>query len=339
MKIGRGASLRVGGLLLFGVVAIVGLVVFLTGDKVRNGLRCETYFKESVEGLNVGAPVKYRGVPLGQVTEMGLVSGTYGATAPADIETPTFRLVFVRFVVDVSKVQQGLDTPTAIRHGLRARLASQGITGLAYLELDFVDPGRFPAEALPWQPKETYIPSMPSTLAQVKDAAQLLLDKLATVDLQGLTTGLQRVLDDVHAQLTSGDAAQTLTAAKLLLTTLQGTVQQVDLPGAVHDFRATAGAIQALAQGKQTKDLLATSTRAVQDFSNVAKQLGPLVATLAATVRQVESGASDIQSDLAPALRDAKAAAGNLRETSETLRRYPASVLLGGPPPRPETGH
>jgi paraquat-inducible protein B len=339
MTIGRGAYLRVGALLLFGVVAIIGLVVFLTGEDVRNGFPCETYFKESVQGLNVGAAVKYRGVPLGQVTEMGLVSGSYMADAPVNIDAPTFRMVFVRFVLDASKVRRGLDLQTAIQRGLRVRLASQGITGLSYLELDFVDPVRFPAEAVPWQPKETYIPSMLSTIAQVQDAAQLLLAKLETVDLQRLAASVQQVLDDVHAQLTSGDAAQTLTAAKLLLATVQGAVQQADLPGAVHDFRATAGAIQALAQGKQTKDLLATSTRAVQDFSNVAKQLGPLVATLAATVRQVESGAADIQSELAPALRDAKAAAGNLRETSETLRRYPASVLFGGPPPRPETGH
>jgi paraquat-inducible protein B len=292
-----------------------------------------------VEGLNVGASVNYRGVPLGQVTELGLVRGTYAASTPNDIEAPTFRMVFVRFVVDASKVRPVVDTPTAIRHGLRVRLASQGITGLTYLELDFVDPDRFPAEAVPWQPRGTYIPAMPSTITQVGEAAKLLLAKLNAVDLQKLAASVQQVLDDVHAQLTSGDAAQTLTAARLLLTTLQGTVQQADLPGAVHDVRTAAGAIQALAQGKQTKDLLATSTLAVQDFDTVAKKLGPPIAALEATIRQVGSGVSDIQMQLAPVLRDARAVASNLRETSETLRRYPASVLLGGPPQRPGAGH
>jgi paraquat-inducible protein B len=339
MMSGRGTYLRVGGLLLFGIAAIVGLVVFLTGNEVRSGLLCETYFTESVDGLNVGAAVKYRGVALGQVTQLGLVSAAYMAATPVDIETPTFRLVFVRFVIDPAKVPQALNTAGAIRRGLRVRLASQGITGLSYLELDFVDPARFPAEAVPWQPKDTYIPAMPSTIAQVEDAAQKLIVKLESVDVQGLAASARQALDDVHTQLTSGDAAQTLSAAKFLLTSLQGTVQQADVPGALHELRATADAIQTLAQGKQTKELLAGATRAVQDLSSVAKQLVPLVTTLVATIREVEAGVSDFQAELVPALRDARAAANNLRDTTETLRRYPASVLLGGPPPRPAPGH
>ena len=62
------------------------------------------------------------------------------------------------------------------------------------------------------------------------------------------------------------------------------------------------------------------------------RRLPPLIAALEQTVRRTNSGAADLQSDLAPVLRDAQAAAANLRETSEELRRYPASVLFGGPP-------
>ena len=99
-----------------------------------------------MQGLEVGAPVKYRGVTIGRVTDIGLVSAEYGGR-PADRESrrQTYRLVFVRFEVDTSKIGPVPETAEAVKLGLRARLASQGITGLSYIELDFVDPTRYPA--------------------------------------------------------------------------------------------------------------------------------------------------------------------------------------------------
>jgi hypothetical protein len=51
-------------------------------------------------------------------------------------------------------------------------------------------------------------------------------------------------------------------------------------------------------------------------------------------VARADDGVSDLQRQLDPLLRDARAIAANLRQTSETLRRDPASVLLGAPPPQ-----
>ena len=106
-----------------------------------------------MQGLEIGAPVKYRGVTIGRVTDIGLVSAEYGGGQPIDVERSTYRLVFVRYEVDTTKIGQMPDTARPWQLGLRARLASQGITGLSYLELDFVDPARYPALDVPWQPK------------------------------------------------------------------------------------------------------------------------------------------------------------------------------------------
>ena len=330
----QAAYLRVGLLLLFGLAAIVGLVLFLGGAKVRHPMHFETYFQESVQGLEVGSAVKYRGVTLGRVTQTALVSADYDTSGTADIGAPTFRMILVRFEVDADRIRRDLDTATAIRLGLRARLASQGITGLTYLELDFVDPQRFPAQAVPWHPRDAYLPSMPSTIAQVQSAAERLIARLQEVDVERLAASVQQVLDDVHVGLASGDAHQALAAATLLLNTLNAGVEGADLPGMATDLKATSGAVRTLAQGNQTKELLAGATRAVDRLDEAAKGLPALLASLQATIRRLDAGAADMQADLAPVLRDARAAATNLRETSEDLRRYPAGVLLGGPPPR-----
>jgi hypothetical protein len=51
-------------------------------------------------------------------------------------------------------------------------------------------------------------------------------------------------------------------------------------------------------------------------------------------VKRANHGTADLQAQLTPILRDVRAVAANLRDTTDTLRRYPAGSLLGGPPPR-----
>jgi paraquat-inducible protein B len=323
---GRAAYLRVGLLLLLGLAAVIGLVLFLTGNQIRHGVRYETYFRESVQGLDVGAPVKYLGVTLGQVTEIGLVSAAYGRDAPQDLRRAAARQVLVRFIIDPSRLGRVPDAETAIRLGLRVRLATQGLTGLTYLELDFVDPVRFPVEQVPWAPQETYIPSMPSTITQVQVQAEALLDKLNRVDLDKITTSLQTVLDDTHTQLTSGDLHQTLTQATATLLAAQEAIKGADLPALSADLRNTIG-------GKQTKDMLAATAQAAERLSTAAARLPPLIDALQATIRRADAGTSDLAASLQPILRDAQTTVANLRDTSEALRQYPAQVLLGSPPP------
>ena len=82
--------------------------------------------------------------------------------------------------------------------GLRVRLATQGITGLTYLELDFADPVQYPVQQVPWRPRNDYIPSMPSTLLQVQNAATQFLAKLNKLDIDTLATSLNGLITDTR---------------------------------------------------------------------------------------------------------------------------------------------
>jgi paraquat-inducible protein B len=212
---GRGVFLRVGLLIVGGWVLVAGLVWFFAGSRVSRGIEFETYFGESVEGLEVGAPVKYRGVTVGRVTETGLVTAEYGThNLPVELDQQTYRLVFVRFVVDPARIglpaAQVSDPTTAVGLGLRVRLASQGITGLTYAELDFVDPNKYPALDVPWTPRDPYIPSMPSTLLELKNQATEFLAKLNRLDLDTLSTSLNGLVADVRGDIAHGDVHVTL---------------------------------------------------------------------------------------------------------------------------------
>jgi len=334
MSTGRGTFLRVGLLVVVGAAVAVGLAIFLGGDRIHNGRVFETYFQESVQGLELGAPVKFRGVTLGRVTEIGLASSQYFLDQAVDIRRATYRLVYVRYLIDLGRIGRSTGFDAAINAGLRARLASQGITGLSYLELDFVDPQKYPLVPVPWTPKNDLIPSVPSTLAQVQDAAQALLARINAVDLVGLSRSAQNVLDDLHTQLSTGDAHQALAEAATLMVTTREAVQSADLPGLASELRGTAADLRRVVDNPKIGDILAATARATDRLSETAAKLPALVADADGAVHRTSNAIADLQAELEPVLRDARAAVANLREATERLRRYPAGVLLGAPPPR-----
>lgn len=332
----KAAFLRVGLLLVVGAVCVVGLLLWLGRGQVSraNGEMFETYFGESVEGLGNGSPVKYLGVTVGQVTDIGLVSAAYGTREHGEFRPAEFGLVYVRFLIDPHKLGNVPDPAEAVKLGLRIRLATQGITGITYLELDFVSPRRFSPMQVPWQPAYPYIPSIPSTFTQVQTAAQALLAKLDEVHVDQLSASLQQVLDDAHHEMADGDVHTTLAATTALMSSLNDSVQRADLPGMAADLRATMASLRTLSDGPATRELLANGNKAAANLAIAAARLPPLISTLEQTVRGVNRDVGNLQADLAPALRDARAAAANLRDTTEQLRRYPAGLLFGGPPPR-----
>ena len=320
-----GVFQRVGGLIVLGLMLLLGLVWFLGGGRFRHGELYESYFKESVQGLDVGAPVKYRGVTVGRVTAIGLVSAEYGHSL-ADMNRSVYREVFVRYLVDTGKIGPIPNLGTAIRLGLRARIVSQVLTGVGDIELDYVDPAFYPVTPPPWRPEAAYIPSVPSTFTQVQDAAQALLGKLDKIDLDRLTGSVQTLVDSLQRELVSGDLHTTLTDAQALLRTTRSAVQGADLPG-------LSAALRAVAANPALARTLTNSAAASGQLVRLAGQMSALATRLQAAVAAGTQGAAELNARLAPILRNLDGAAANLRATTDSLRQYPGQLLSGPPPP------
>ena len=365
---GRGMFLRVGLLIVLGTVAVLGVVLFLSGDRWRRGQAFESYFAESVQGLEVGSPIKFRGVTLGRVSAVGLVSAEYNLESAETMDLDKYRQVFVRYTIDPNRVGRVPDTASAISTGLRARIAAQGITGLSYIELDFVDPVQFPAQKVPWISTAEIIPSMPSTFSQVQDAAQHFLAELNKVDLERLSKQIIGLIEDVRTELKTGnvsvaiqrvvklletveanveranvpglvaEARSAAASARDLVTTLHTTVERANVPALVDDTRGAVGAARTLLDGPELRAALNNIALAADRLAQATARLQPVINNANTAMRRVGDGTSDLQQALVPLLRDAQAAAANLRETTEGLRQYPAGALLGGPPPRPREG-
>ncbi len=330
----RGLYLRVGLLAVAGLALVAGALLFFGGGRIRHARGYETYFRDSVQGLDNGAAVKYRGVTIGAVTEIGLVSAEYGRGQPDAERRTTYRAVLVRFQIDTARVGEP-PSPSAVAEGLRTRIAPQGLTGQSYVELDFFNPERYPAMPVPWTPRDDVIPSIPSTLTEVKDAATVLLAKFQQVDINGLADGVLGLVTDLRGALREGGDGQVLLAqATGTLRTLQTVLTQADVPALSAELRQTLASARTLAGGPQTRDLLRAATTAADRLSAASARLPALIATLDAVAHRADTGSADIEAGLVPLLRDARTTVATLRQASEALRRDPGQVVLGGAPPR-----
>jgi ABC-type transporter Mla subunit MlaD len=323
---GKGAALRTGLFVLGGIIALIGMIFLLSGNAFRSGLNYESYFAESVQGLDVGSAVKFRGVTIGKVTDIGLVSAEYPPADPAELVKPVYHQVVVRFRVDPKKIGPDANFSGAIDHGLRVQVAPQGITGLAYLELSFVSPAAHPVKPIAWHPRSAVIPSIPSTLTQVQDALQNFLSNMNGVKFDKTVKLLTSTIDALNQEITTGDAHQAIANANLLLGSLKTQVAQADLPG-------TTAAIRNLADGAKTNAILDQLDRTSQALARATAAMPALLAETRATVATADQTTATLTRQMLPILRNLNQASSNLDDLSETLKTNPAVVLRGAPPP------
>jgi ABC-type transporter Mla subunit MlaD len=121
--------------------------------------------------------------------------------------------------------------------------------------------------------------------------------------------------------------------AATLLADTDKALKQADLPALSQSVRQAATSVNTLAQGPQTRESLAAVRDAMRKLSAASAKLPALVASLENLAAHLDRSQADLAASLAPVLRDAQAAAANLRDLSDTLARYPAGALLAGPPP------
>ncbi len=333
----------VGLLILSGAVLATGFILFLASGRLgSDSILLETYSRESVTGLDIGAAVRFRGVSIGRVTEIALVSSIYGMTgSPAT--APEFRLVMLRFAVDRRRIGNAPMLDEALAAGLRVRISAQGITGVNYLELDFADPERFPLPSYPWESRYPVIPSIPSTVAQVTSAAERIVQRLDEIDFEALFGNVSGLLADLRRLVGSDEIARAVREAAETMTALRGAVIDADLAGTLRAIREAANSVdqagssaQALLAAPELRSTVASASQAAADLRIAIARLPAAVQSLEATIRAARVVTTDTQADLVPLLRDLRAVAANLRDVTEALRRSPSQTLLGAPPPPPE---
>lgn len=331
------------GVFVIVCVAIVVVMLFLLGGRklFKPTFTFETYFNESVAGLDIGAPVRFRGVPLGQVTEILTSAATYESNVPLDRRR---EYIVVRVKVDFSRKeaeQMNSDAAALVKRGLRAQTQLAGITGQQYLALDFLDAAKYPPLPFDWTPEYAYVPSAPSVAGQIIANIQSFLGSLNEADIKALSHNLNALVVDVHRKVNELPVAELSAQARDVLRNADAALSRVDRILAAAPIEQTVRRIDSAAARidglfadpalKQTVDNAGAISARVRTLTD-AGELDRMVKSIGDAAERLDALVGDNQYDIRVIVRDLRATAENVRTVSEAVKRYPAGVLVAGPP-------
>lgn len=184
--------LRTGSFVVAGLILVLLILFFLGGrDLFAHKITVVTTFSESVQGLSRGSAVKFRGAPIGTVSDISIHFAS--------------NMVQVEMEIDVASFSDNEDELRskflyAVREkGLRCRLEHQGITGLKFIDFDYFggtsagSPKGLSSKAA----DAIEVPSVPSTFQDVLGTITKSLDRLGKIDIDGISSDIARTVSEI----------------------------------------------------------------------------------------------------------------------------------------------
>jgi paraquat-inducible protein B len=309
------------GTFVIGAIALAVAAVALlgSGNLFRQAHQFVCFFDGSVNGLRVGAPVKFKGVEIGEVRRI-LLSLNAGS-GPMTVGSSSVIKIPVIIELDEGRILKrgasniNVGDPAgmalAIRRGLRAQLATESLlTGLLYIDLD-MHPGSPVRFATDQNSRYPEIPTLPTAFEQAQSVAMKLMNQLDKVQVD-----------------------------KLVVTATQALA-------AVRDLAASQNLKDSIASLKETGQSLNRTSDSVRALTaHLDREIGPMGASLQITARNADATFKKTQVTLnrlddtlrpdAPllyqtshALVDLSEAARAIRQLAEYLERNPDAIVRG----------
>ncbi len=303
------------------VIGVIGVLVLGAGKLFEKRIIMETYLDESVQGVDVGSKVKFRGVPVGNIRRIDFTRNRYEQDKP-----PLQRRSYVRIEMEMNADALGTktetivneDLPREIQNGLRVRLTALGVTGTSYLEVDYLDPEKNPPLPIDWKPDHPYIPSAPGALGRIVSSAEDVFAQLEKINFERIANNVELLvvsLDSKVSELPLGMLGTNATALLNEIRTSNERIQKLlDRPEIDSMLKDGSGALAGLRRTVESPEM----TNSLVQVQRTLRRLDQLVAGK--------------ENDLAVSLDNLRALTENLRELSENAKRFPAQLFFGEPP-------
>jgi phospholipid/cholesterol/gamma-HCH transport system substrate-binding protein len=293
-------------------LALALLVVFGASRWNERTVSYLAFFDESVQGLDAGSPVKFRGVTVGRVAAIDVA--------------PDHRHVQVKLELSVEQLDRlslgslrHPDRAAAARSKLRVQLAQTGITGVKFMLLDFFE-GPMPA-ALPFPVPANTLPTTPSTMKNLEDSLVHAAGQFPDIAnaLLGSVTKLNELMTSVDEQHLPLRAAATLGGVDAAMSELKGQIQSLrarELSARAEEDlvqldRTLKGVDRVLARLDGERGVLQGAERAASSMGDIAQ------------------GAQGVGPELELTLREVRGAARSIRRFADALERDPDMLLKG----------
>jgi phospholipid/cholesterol/gamma-HCH transport system substrate-binding protein len=307
----RAYALAAGLFTLLLVSALIAAAVWLRGQSIAE----DTYVlhtRGSVTGLNIQAPVRYRGVEVGKVQSI-----RFEADDPRVI------------LVDIA-----IASGTPIARSAYGQLAAQGITGLSYVQLN--DDGSSPQLRDPSDPAQARIELRPSFFERVSESGEQLVIRIAAVTQQ-----LEQWLSDDNRRTTMQAVAALEVAARQVASLAESAQPGVkSMPQLAKQAGETLRRADALlVELRELAALLGKRSESIERVAASAERIGTAVqeASAAGVGLSAAAGRETIPR-LNTLLDEIARSSRSLERLLEDLSANPSSLVFGRAAPAPGPG-
>ncbi len=344
---------KLGVFVIFACLLLAGFfIAFGAGNFFKKELLMETCFHESVQGLDIGSEVKYKGVRIGRVQEITTPTHKYGV--PSD-----YVLVIFTVEENVYAGQKGKSVrkrmEQAIEKGLKARLAFKGITGVAFLEMDYSANEKDHIE-ITWEPKHLYIPSQKSQMASIGEALTNIMDNLSGMKVDGIASNFEKLLAILNQKAESFDTNEISSQMNAFLQEMRTTNSKIskvlesrEMKEAVGNARDSFSSMKKILQGMETSlsrtledlsDAAGNASKVTKNLSQgmlgesgeLSARMTQLMDSLNHTAKMLETIVWSNSDAVEKIVEDFSKSAENLNQFINELRYYPGRIFLEKPP-------
>ncbi|MDR3205456.1 MAG: MlaD family protein [Deltaproteobacteria bacterium] len=276
-------------------------------------LKCQSYFEHSVQGLSIGASVNFRGFKVGQVSTISIPQ-ILGPSGQQVVSVEYFvypALLSGRKEASVEQAKNILEKE--LEKNLRCYLSYQGVSGLGYLDLDYLslEDSREPIYFVEGQSDRLIIPTARGSILNIGESLSQILRSLRSLNFSQLNDSLNLTLTKISglADSLGGDTSK-------LAASLDRSLDSV---------KAAAEEITVLA------NLLNSDFKAL-NLSAQGAELSISIKKLSSVMNQIDSLLLNTRNTLPATMDNLKVMSENFRQLSEQAKRYPSHLLFGEPP-------
>jgi phospholipid/cholesterol/gamma-HCH transport system substrate-binding protein len=290
-------------------IAVVAIIWLGMSRVFEKGRFYAVYFDESVQGLSVDAPVKYRGVTIGRVDRIGVA--------------PDSRLIEV-----IMKVESGLK----FENDMEAQLRVVGITGSMFIELDrrTAEPTG-PMLQLSFPTPYPVVQSRPSEISELFRGIDEIVQKMNALDIAGISERLKSTLDNVNKQVVATDMEGISTRMKETLVRIDSTVAGLDLAGISADTKRTLANLNEDLDPQRWQQLIAALQAAVASLDRAIDNANGVLANAADVVANTDAGVANLNQHLVVVGQELEIASQNLNRLLEQTADQPSQLIFGEP--------
>lgn len=310
----KNPSFVIGSFIVGATILTFALLIFFSGGNMfTDKERIVMYFDGSVQGLVVGAPVKLKGVVVGEITDIRI---HFQNEEPVILTTVTAELVMKRIHKKGAAITEEF-FEEAIKNGLRAQLNYQSfLTGLLYVELDFSPSS--PLKLYKLQDDYIEVPTVSTPFEEITKTIQELNLKGVVKNIDGLILQAKNIVD-------SGQIQTALISVSTAANSITNTSENLNKEVLRFNHTRKELDIWLKEMNKQTPEIAQRVSSNLVELQKTLVEFNKAADTINNTFAEDTPLVNQLNSTLEEVSRSAKA----FRSLSETLEQQPEALLRG----------